>query len=442
MKAFYRGIIVLVMAAFISEIFEFLVNVVLARELGEMGMGLYMSILPSIFLVVIIASLELPVSVSKFIAEKEAQYHKSMLTHTFQLTILFTIVLMSAVTIIFILVPVFQTYHPYIRWACILLIPIISFSSIARGYFMGLQKMSKIAISNLMRKIAQLLLLIIVFKLFQFQIESAILIAICVFIGSELIVFLYLIHAYYLQARNLKEKRGLSLRRKEVRDKLLAVSLPTTGMRIFHALTHAVKPFLIKSALLKAGLTATAATEQFGMVAGVALTIGFFPAFIAHSLLIMLIPTVSEAYAKKDLFKLQKLLQQVMMLTFLYGVPAVFIFNIFAEPLTNLFFKSSTASIYLQLLWPYFLVHFFVIPMQAFLIGLGLVKEAFLHSIWSTIISFSLIYIFGSSAQFGMYGVIIGMNTGGLLLLLMHYLTICKKINFSLILRRPVKHYD
>lgn len=31
---------------------------ILARELGEHGMGLYMSVLPSIFLVVVIASLE------------------------------------------------------------------------------------------------------------------------------------------------------------------------------------------------------------------------------------------------------------------------------------------------------------------------------------------------------------------------------------------------
>lgn len=81
----------------------------------------------------------------------------------------------------------------------------------------------------------------------------------------------------------------------------MSVSIPTTAMRIFHAFTHAIQPFLIKAALVRAGFSENLATEHFGMLAGVAMTIGFFPAFIAHSLLIMLIPTVSNAYAKKKL---------------------------------------------------------------------------------------------------------------------------------------------
>lgn len=50
---------------------------ILARELGEHGMGLYMSVLPSIFLVVVIASLELPISISKFIAESNRNSMKA-----------------------------------------------------------------------------------------------------------------------------------------------------------------------------------------------------------------------------------------------------------------------------------------------------------------------------------------------------------------------------
>jgi hypothetical protein len=39
-----------------------------------------------------------------------------------------------------------------------------------------------------------------------------------------------------------------------------------------------------------------------------------------------------------------------------------------------------------------------------------------------------------------MAGVIIAMNTGTLLIMMMHYLTICKKIEISLVLRKPAKH--
>jgi len=60
-----------------------------------------------------------------------------------------------------------------------------------------------------------------------------------------------------------------------------------------------------------------------------------------------------------------------------------------------------------------------------------LVKDAFLHNIWTTIISFLMIYFLGSNEHFVMDGIIVGMNMGAVLLMLLHYFTICKKIGIS-----------
>lgn len=90
MNRFVKGIILLSIAAFFAECLEFVVNMILARELGEHGMGLYMSILPTIFLIIVIASLELPISISKFIAESNPKLHESMLRHAFRMTAIFT----------------------------------------------------------------------------------------------------------------------------------------------------------------------------------------------------------------------------------------------------------------------------------------------------------------------------------------------------------------
>ncbi|UQD51165.1 multidrug transporter MatE [Bacillus methanolicus] len=435
MNSFFKGTLLLAAAAFFSECIEFHVNLVLANELGERGMGLYMSILPSIFFFVLLASLELPISISKFIAERDGKYHKSMLQHAIRLTIIFTACLLITTAVLLPKIPVFQHYHPFLKWLVIFLIPVISFSSIARGYFMGKQQMGKIAVSNFLRKLVQLGILVLVYQLFHFEMQTALLVAFCTLVGSEFIVFVYLIHMFIVQFHHLKQDPQNILSKKNVLQNLMSVSIPTTAMRIFHAFTHAIQPFLIKAALVRAGFSENLATEHFGMLAGVAMTIGFFPAFIAHSLLIMLIPTVSNAYAKKETHRLQKLLQQVMVLTFTYGVLAVAIISFFAGPLTSLFFHSETAAVYLQMLWPYFLFHFFVIPMQAYLIGLGLIKDTFIHSIWSTVISFALMYFLGSMYDFQMGGIIIGMNAGAVLLALMHYLTICKKIGISWRLR-------
>jgi stage V sporulation protein B len=439
MKTFIKATLILAVTAFIGECIEFVINMVLAKELGEKGLGLYMSILPTIFLVLVLASLELPISVSKLVAEKDEKYHRSILSQIMNLAIITTIFFMVVATIILPLVPVFNGYHPLVKWLILLLIPIVTFSSIARGFFMGTHAMGKIAISNFLRRALQLIVLVFVFQWFEFTTDTAIVLALSAMVASEIAVFGYLIIEYFIKLRYLNSKPGSYLNKKIVKESLISVSLPTTGLRIFHAITHAVQPFLIKAALLQAGLTGDMAIEQFGLLAGVAMTIGFFPAFIAHSLLIVLIPTVSKAYSQKDYSLLQSLLRKVMQFTLIYGVPAVVVFYFFSEPLTQLFFHSDKATLYLQMLWPYFLFHFFVIPMQAILIGLGLVKDAFYHQIWVSLISFSLMFILGSLPSFQMGGIIIGMNTGAVLLMLLHYLSICKKIGVTIFTKNSIK---
>lgn len=435
MAIFYKGILFLALSAFLGEGVEFLVNLILAKELGKHGLGLYMSILPSIYLLVLLSSFELPVSISKFVAEKEDRFHRNILYHAITITIIFTSILLVFAMVLIPFISVFDGYHPYTRWFIILLVPVISFTSVARGYFMGRHKMGKIAIANFIRKSVQLVLLYLLFRFFQFDSEASVLIAIASFIGSEIAVFLYLCYMLIIQFQQLKRMPFSNLNRKAVRKNLMAVSVPTTGLRLFSALTGAIQPFLIKAALVRSGLSETIATEHFGMLMGVAASIGFFPAFIAHSLMTVLIPAVSKTYSNRDYSTLQKMLSQVMMLTFLYGVPAVVVFYVFAPQLTSIFFESSIAASYLQMLWPFFLFHFFVMPMQAFLIGLGLIKETFIHGIWSTIVSFAIIIALSSRPEWRMDGVIIAMNTGSVLLALMHYLSICKSIGVSIFMK-------
>ncbi|KAB7672506.1 polysaccharide biosynthesis protein [Bacillus sp. B1-b2] len=432
MSSFYKGTLLLIVTAFFGECIEFLVNMVMARELGEHGLGLYMTILPTIFLIVLLASFELPTSISKFIAEKDSNYHVGMLQQVLKWTIIFTIVLTIIASIVIPFIPMFKSYHPLLKWMVILLLPIISFTSIARGYFMGKQQMGKIAVSNFLRKIVQLGLLVFLFQWFSFDIETSVLIAFFTIVGSDMVVFLYLMHMFFVQYQRIRKEKNTILSGKAIWKDLLSVSIPTTGLRIFHALTHAIQPFLIKGALVASGISAANATEQFGMLAGIAFTIGFFPSFIAHSFMTMLIPTVSKAYAQRDYTKLQKLLQQVMIITLIYGTVAVGIFYFYADSLTMTFFHSTQAAAIVQLLWPYFLLHYFTIPMQAYLIGLGLLKDAVFHSVWSTIFSYSAIYYLGSLSELQMGGIAIGMNLGAAILASLHYLTICKKIGFSI----------
>ncbi|MGE7217640.1 polysaccharide biosynthesis protein [Priestia koreensis] len=440
MNAFLKGTFVLASAAFLGELVEFLVNMILARELGKEGMGIYMSVLPIIFLIATVASLEFPISIAKFIAEHDRKEHRHMMKHATRFALFMTVIFFCLTAVVVFSFPVLSHYHPMLNRIVLIFIPIVAFSAILRGYFTGKNRMTTIAVSNFIRKAVQLTLLFLLFRTFSFEsAELSMLAAVGALVGTEAVILIYFFFSYFTSLNVITKSHRPTLQPKEIRHKLLAVSLPTTGLRLFNSLANAIQPFLIKKALVLSGMSISVATQHFGILMGVAATIGFFPAFFAHSILVALIPAVSEAQIKQDSAKLQELLQQCMKMTFTYGIPSVVVMYVFAHPLTNLFFHSTEAVYYLQNLWPFFLFHYFSIPLQAYLIGLGLVKDGLYHTIWAHIISFGMIYLLGSQQEIGMHGIIMGLNAGAVLLMLLHYVTVCRAIGVTLILWRTKK---
>ena len=65
-------------------------------------------------------------------------------------------------------------------------------------------------------------------------------------------------------------------------------------------------------------------------------------------------------------------------------------------------------------------------------------KDAFIHGVWATTIAFVIMYFLGSSSNFQMDGIIIGINAEAILLTMMHYMTVCKKIGVSIFMS-PLK---
>lgn len=206
--------------------------------------------------------------------------------------------------------------------------------------------------------------MISIYQFLSFSTAASIFIALGTLVASEGVVFVYLIHAYILEIKGKRKDSHSNLTTAEMRKSVLSVSVPTTVLRLFHAITHAIQPFLIKWALVHSGMGALEANEHFGMLAGIALTIGFFPSFIAFSMLTVLIPTVSGKASANDHAGILKHLKQVMWMTFGYGIPAVFIYYILGDYLTETFFHSASSAYYLKLLWPYFLFHFLVFPFR------------------------------------------------------------------------------
>src|SRR5699024_11078778 len=72
-QTFLQGTLILIFAGMITRFLGFTNRLVVARFLGEEGVGLYMMALPTLFLVMTLTQIGLPVAISKRVAEADAR---------------------------------------------------------------------------------------------------------------------------------------------------------------------------------------------------------------------------------------------------------------------------------------------------------------------------------------------------------------------------------
>ena len=157
MSKFLKGTLILLAAGLITRILGFLNRIVIARFIGEEGVGLYMMAYPTFILVVTLTQFGLPVAISKRVAEAEATGNTIKVKKILVLSLLITLSLSIVFTpALFFGAPILadtiftdkRTLYPLLAIAPV--IPIVAVSSVIRGYFQGKQNMKPAAYSQLM----------------------------------------------------------------------------------------------------------------------------------------------------------------------------------------------------------------------------------------------------------------------------------------------------
>src|SRR5690625_715497 len=93
----------LILAGMITRLLGFINRVVIARLIGEEGVGLYMMALPSLFLMITLTQIGLPIAISKRVAEANAKGDH----HKIKQIISFAFFIISCTSIIFTILMIF-----------------------------------------------------------------------------------------------------------------------------------------------------------------------------------------------------------------------------------------------------------------------------------------------------------------------------------------------
>ncbi|MGY6212454.1 stage V sporulation protein B [Cytobacillus firmus] len=451
MSKFLKGTMILLAAGLVTRVLGFINRIVIARFIGEEGVGLYMMAFPTMILVVTITQLGLPVAISKNVAEAEARGDtakiKKILIVSLATTISLSIVFTPALIL---LAPLLsetlftdnRTHLPLMAIAPI--VPIIAVSSVIRGYFQGRQNMKPAAYSQMIEQVVRISLIALMTKAFlPYGIEYAAAGAMLAAVIGELASLLYLMTTFKLKKKFRVRKQFFKYvsSGKSTFNELMTVALPTTGSRMIGSVAWFFEPIVVAQSLALAGVAAAAATKQYGALTGFAMPLLMLPSFITYSLSTSLVPAISEANSQNNMRLIEYRLQQALRFAFITGGLAVVVLYVLSDQLMEVMYGSSSGSHFIKLMAPFFLFYYYQGPLQATLQALNLARAAMINSLIGAVVKTAVIFLLASQPAFGINGVAMGILTGTVLVTMLHFATVLKAISFTFFVRDYIKTF-
>lgn len=438
MSKFLKGTIILLVAGLITRMLGFLNRILIARLIGEEGVGLYMMAYPTFSLVVTLTQVGLPVAISKRVAEADAKGDSAKVKKILVVSLMTTLTLSLIFTpLLFFGAPILaktvftdaRIIYPILAISPV--IPIIAVSSVIAGYFQGKQNMKPSAYSLFIEQTVRIIFIMILTRIFlPYGIEyaaSAVMIATVI---GEFISLLYLLTMFKIRkAFPLRKNFFKSLSKtKTIFKELMSIGIPTTGSRMIGSVSWFLEPIVVTQALAIAGVSAMMATKQYGALTGFAMPLLLLPSFVTVALSTSLVPAISEAHSLKQYATVEKRIQQALKFCVLTGALPVIILLVLAGPLMEMLYNSLSGAFFIKLIAPFILLQYLQSPLQSALQALDLARAAMINSLIGAVVKLSVIFTLASNPSFGINGVAIGIVVGFVLVTLLHYATILKVI--------------
>ncbi|MFB5190107.1 stage V sporulation protein B [Alicyclobacillus fastidiosus] len=415
--SFLHGALILMISGLVTRIMGFVYRVFLTRIIGAEGMGLFQIVFPILGLVLTLVTAGLPLAISKLVAEAVAQNDKARVKRIMGVSVGVVSVMTVILTILMYTCRGFIEHHwlsdsrafpTYL--AMIPLVSIIAISSLYRGYFQGLQDMSPTAWGQILEQTVRIISIWILAAYFiQFSLEYAAAAAMMGMVLGEFCGMLFLVASQRRRGRlDSVLPNGATRSHETVRQTLHAmgeIALPVTLSKLIWSVLFAAEPILVMRALKAAGFTTSTATALYGQYSGMAIPLLVFPTVFTGSLATNLVPSVSEAIAASERFRVRIRLSQSFTATAMVAFPSAVVLTMFAAPLTHYIYKEDSIGPILAVMAPFMFLLCLQAPLTGILQGLNKAGVAMVNSIIGGVLKLLLIYFLASKPTMGILGV-------------------------------------
>ena len=418
---FITSTIILTIGNIVTKIINMFIRIIISRNIGTTGIGVYMLVVPTFSLFISLAQMGLPIAISKLVSEKKNNNKKIMINATttimaFNLFLL-SIIFLFAHFIASKLLHDARTYRAIMSIALVL--PFISISSILRGYFFGKQNVIPHVTSNITEDIVRMIIILIGLPIsYKYGLEYAISFIILSNIVSETISIIILL---FFAPKHLNIKKDdLKLDLKTTKT-VFKIGIPTTGSRLIGSISSFLEPIILTSILLNNGYSKEFIISEYGIITGYVLPILVLPSFFTSSLSSSLIPIISEAYVNKKSTYLKNKLKEALIISFGIGFISTIIILIFSKQVLNIMYKTTIGSSYIMVMAPIFLLYYLEMPLSAFLQATGKSEKVMMDNLIGIIIKIILIIALGYF-KMALLNLVIAISIDIIIVTILHFI--------------------
>ncbi|WP_036646890.1 stage V sporulation protein B [Paenibacillus pini] len=434
-QTFIQGTMILLAAGIINRILGFIPRIALPRIIGAEGVGIFQLGYPFFLVIMTLITGGIPLAVAKLVSEAETEGRpkhshlvlKISLALTLGLGTLFMgLCLWFAPWVTRVFLPDQRVYYTFIAMSPMLVI--VAVSSVYRGYFQGKQNMIPSATSSIIESLVRIVCILwFSYLLLPKGIAFAAAGAMLGVMAGEFIGLMVLLWQYYREPKvtfsigdQHKTADNSSITGKRMFALLLRITVPVTGGKLIGSFSYLLESIIIAQSLALAGFATSAATAQYGALQGMIIPILLLPGALTSSLAVSLIPSLSEAAARRDVVTIHKRLNQTIRLSLVSGAPFAVMMYVLAEPLCLLLYNNSDISDMLRLMAPFGLFLYVQAPLQATLQALDRPGRALVNTLVGAGIKLILILYLASQPQYGIYGAIIAIIINSIVVTLLH----------------------
>ncbi|SCG83082.1 Stage V sporulation protein B Stage III sporulation protein F [Proteiniborus sp. DW1] len=442
-SSFIYGAIILAIVNFVVRFIGFAYKIILSRQIGPEGIGLFQIASPVLMFFITFTTSGMPVAVSKLVAAQKALRNDLGCKKVLRSALLLAISLSAFfITIIAIFGQFICTYilkNNDIYYLIIMLSPailIISISSIIRGYFYGLKKVSPPGIAQILEQISRIVFVLAVVRYFQ-PIDprlGAIIAVVGISVG-EIFGLLWLIFHYRQYSKSqvclpTKSQSYLSFI-----SSIIYIAGPITLSRLIGMVMQLANAVLIPQKLMVAGYTSSEAVAIFGKVMGMSMPILFLPFTVTSALVVNIIPNLSEGVEQKRLGSMKNDIALCLRIALLISIPLTVIFVLFSKPIAIVLYNDTDVGRYMSILGFSTIFLSLQSTLTGILNGLGKQVSATINGLIGTSFQLGATLLLVGNPSYGINGFFIGFIASSFIISTLNFFTLNKVINIDINLK-------